>query len=138
MDLNPQDHGGGDELAVGIDLGTTYSCIGVYRNGGVEIVLDEGGFKIVPSMVAFKGQERQIGRQARNDAISNPKNTIFDAKRMIGRKMTDPNLKNNIENFPFTIKGDKQDRPQIEVDYQGQTKLFYPEQISAMVLQKMV
>lgn len=93
-------------VPVGIDLGTTFSCIGVYRNGKVEIVPDENGAQIVPSVVAFTDKERITGRGAINQGAKNPKNTVYDAKRLIGRKINDPEVQSDIALFPFKVNGD--------------------------------
>ncbi len=125
------------DLAISVDLGTTYSCVGVYRNGKVEIIPNDQGNRITPSYVAFTDTDRLIGDAAKNQAASNPKNTIYDAKRMIGRKYDDPTIQDDIKLWPFTVKADTNRRPLIEIDSQGEKKRFLPEEISAMVLGKM-
>lgn len=127
-----------EELSVGIDLGTTFSCVGIWRQGKVEIVADENGSHIMPSMVSFNGQDRLIGMGAFNKAASNAKNTVFDAKRLIGRKMNEPEVQEDCKLYPFKVVGDKEDRPQMEVMYNNEKKLFYPEQISAMIIGKIM
>ena len=122
------------KIAIGIDLGTTFSCIGLWTDGKVQILQNETGSCVTPSMVSFSGHERLIGMGAKNQAVKNPKNTIFDAKRLIGRKVTDKEVESDIELFPFKVKGDHEGRPQIEVEFMDEKKLFYPEQISAMIL----
>lgn len=122
-----------ESVAIGIDLGTTFSCVGVFRNNQVDIIANDQGNRTTPSFVAFKDGERLIGDAAKNQAASNPKNTVFDAKRLIGRKFSDHDVQKNLKHFPFTIKGDKNDNPLIEVEGKG----FTPEEISAMVLVKM-
>jgi L1 cell adhesion molecule like protein len=122
-----------ESVAIGIDLGTTFSCVGVFRNNQVDIIANDQGNRTTPSFVAFKDGERLIGDAAKNQAASNPKNTVFDAKRLIGRKFSDQDVQKNLKHFPFVIKGDKNDNPLIEVEGKG----FTPEEISAMVLVKM-
>jgi heat shock protein 1/8 len=124
------------EDIIGIDLGTTYSCFGIYKDGKVEIIANEMGNRTLPSYVSFTSEERYIGEMAKNMAGQNPKNTIYDAKRLIGRKFTDDSIQNDLEHLTFTIiKGDN-GNPLIEVEYLDEIKHFYPEQISAMILEK--
>lgn len=123
-------------LAIGIDLGTTYSCVGVYRDGHVEIIANDQGNRTTPSWVAFSGSERLIGEAAKNQFASNPRNTVFDAKRMIGRKFSDPVVQAEIKRYPFRVIEDDS-RPKICVTYKDEEKQFYPEEISAAVLVKM-
>merc|ERR1711998_486290 len=121
---------------IGIDLGTTYSCVGVYKNGRVEIIPNDQGNRITPSYVAFDGDERFIGDAAKNQASINPTNTVFDVKRLIGRKFTDDTVQKDIKLLPFEIKS-KDGKPYVNVDVKGEMKLYAPEEISAMVLGKM-
>ena len=122
---------------IGIDLGTTYSCVGFYRNGNVEIITTEHGNRTLPSYVSFTDEERYIGDDAKNMASQNALNTVYDAKRLIGRKYNDQCVQNDIRHFPFKVEPDEDGRPLIEVEYLGETHKFYPEQISAMLLGKM-
>merc|ERR1711939_42344 len=121
---------------IGIDLGTTYSCVGVYKNGRVEIIPNDQGNRITPSYVAFDGDERFIGDAAKNQAAINPTNTVFDVKRLIGRKFNDDTVQKDIKLLPFTITS-KDGKPYINVDVKGTVKIYAPEEISAMILGKM-
>jgi len=123
--------------SVGIDLGTTYSCVGVYKNGSVEILLNDMGERTTPSYVSFNEEERLIGQVAKKAGSRNPKNTVFDAKRLIGRKFNDPVVQKDMEHWPFKVIEGKQGRPVISVTYKGEERQFFAEEISAMVLQKM-
>lgn len=122
--------------AVGIDLGTTYSCVGVFQHGKVEIIANDQGNRTTPSYVAFTDTERLIGDAAKNQVAMNPTNTVFDAKRLIGRRFDDPSAQSDMKHWPFQIINDS-GRPKIQVDYKGETKTFYAEEISSMVLTKM-
>ncbi|KAF8319319.1 heat shock protein 70 [Clavulina sp. PMI_390] len=122
--------------AVGIDLGTTYSCVGVWQNDRVEIIANDQGNRTTPSYVAFAQEERLIGDAAKNQAAMNPTNTVFDAKRLIGRRFDDPDVKKDMTHWPFTVI-DKDGSPFIQVDYLNEQKTFSPQEISAMVLGKM-
>ncbi|KAG2373597.1 hypothetical protein C9374_011886, partial [Naegleria lovaniensis] len=123
---------------IGIDLGTTYSCVAIYRNGRVEIIVNDQGNRITPSVVAFsENGERLIGESAKNQATLNPYNTIYDAKRLIGRRFSDPQLQNDIALLPFKVV-DRNGKPNIEVEIrEGEKRVFSPEEISAMILGKM-
>jgi len=125
-----------DGPAVGIDLGTTYSCVGIWQNERVEIIANDQGNRTTPSWVAFTDTERLIGDAAKNQAAMNPNNTVFDAKRLIGRKMDDPSVTNDSKHFPFKLVG-KDGKPHIGVEFKGEQKTFSPEEISSMVLVKM-
>ncbi|ESX02879.1 hypothetical protein KL918_002346 [Ogataea parapolymorpha] len=122
--------------AVGIDLGTTYSCVAHFANDRVEIIANDQGNRTTPSFVAFTDTERLIGDAAKNQAAMNPANTVFDAKRLIGRKFDDPEVQGDIKHFPFKVV-DKSGKPHIQVEFKGETKVFTPEEISSMVLTKM-
>ena len=124
--------------AIGIDLGTTYSCVGVWQNGKVDIIPNDMGERTTPSYVAFTDTERLIGDAAKNQITRNPTNTVFDAKRLIGRKYEDREVQDDMKLWPFkVVKDEKSDRPQVVVKYQKQEKKFYAEEISSMVLQKL-
>nr|AAR17078.1 heat shock protein 70-1 [Nicotiana tabacum] len=123
--------------AVGIDLGTTYSCVGIFREiGKCDIIANDQGNRTTPSFVGFTDTERLIGDAAKNQVAMNPQNTVFDAKRLIGRKFADPEVQADMKHFPFKIV-DKGGKPNIEVEFKGETKTFTPEEISAMILTKM-
>ena len=121
--------------AIGIDLGTTYSCVATY-DSAVEIIANEQGNRVTPSFVAFTNEERLIGDAAKNQAALNPKNTVFDAKRLIGRAFDDESVQKDLKTWPFKVI-DSNGNPQIEVEYLEETKTFSPQEISAMVLTKM-
>eukprot|EP00455_Lapot_gusevi_P017706 TRINITY_DN1953_c0_g1_i10.p1 TRINITY_DN1953_c0_g1~~TRINITY_DN1953_c0_g1_i10.p1 ORF type:complete len:672 (-),score=296.91 TRINITY_DN1953_c0_g1_i10:268-2283(-) len=123
--------------AIGIDLGTTYSCVGVWQNNTVEIIANDQGNRTTPSYVAFTDTERLIGEAAKNQAAMNPANTVFDAKRMIGRKFSDPIVQADMKLWPFRVVQGAGDKCEIEVEYKGELKRFAPEEISSMVLTKM-
>ncbi|AYV84865.1 MAG: putative heat shock 70 kDa protein [Hyperionvirus sp.] len=128
-----------ENIAIGIDLGTTYSCVGIYRTnvGSVEIIANDQGNKTTPSYVAFTETERLIGEAAKNQAAYNPMNTIFDIKRLIGRKFSDPGLQADLKHFPYKVVCVGEDKPMVEVTFMGEVKRFSPEEISAMILTKM-
>ncbi|CAH1786177.1 unnamed protein product [Owenia fusiformis] len=122
---------------IGIDLGTTYSCVGVFKNGRVEIIANDQGNRITPSYVAFTSEgERLIGDAAKNQLTSNPENTVFDAKRLIGRTWSEPSVQHDLKYFPFTVM-EKNSKPHVKVAMGDEQKIFAPEEISAMVLGKM-
>ena len=122
---------------MGIDLGTTYSCAGVWQNDRVEIIANDQGNRTTPSYVAFNDTERLIGDGAKSQAAMNSTNTVFDAKRLIGRKFSDPSVQSDMKHWPFTVKSGKDGAPIIEVQYRGEKKEFKAEEISSMVLGKM-
>ncbi|KAK0496830.1 heat shock protein 70 [Armillaria luteobubalina] len=125
-----------DGPVIGIDLGTTYSCVGVQRGDHVEIIANDQGHRITPSWVSFNDDERLIGESAKHAFHYNPQNTVFDAKRLIGRRVDDPDVQKDIKHWPFRVQ-EKNGRPTISVQYEGEARDFYPEEISAMVLSRM-
>merc|ERR1712236_34010 len=126
----------GKKVAIGIDLGTTYSCVGVWQHGKVEIIANDQGNRTTPSYVAFTDTERLIGDAAKNQVAMNPVNTVFDAKRLIGRKFDDTTVQADMKHWPFKVVNDNT-KPKLSVDFKGETKSFFPEEISSMVLNKM-
>merc|ERR1711953_641500 len=124
------------KTAIGIDLGTTYSCVGVFQHGKVEIIANDQGNRTTPSYVAFTDTERLIGDPAKNQVAINPTNTIFDAKRLIGRKFDDSTVQADMKHWPFSVV-DESGRPKLEVEYKNENKRFTPEEVSSMVLVKM-
>jgi len=123
--------------AVGIDLGTTYSCVGVMKGDSVEIIANDQGNRTTPSYVAFTDTERLIGDAAKNQAARNPENTVFDAKRLIGRKFNDSIVQADMKLWPFKVITSAGEKPKIQVLSAGETKDFHPEEISSMILGKM-
>ena len=123
-------------VAIGIDLGTTYSCVAWWKDNRCEIIANDQGNRTTPSYVSFTEDERLIGDGAKNQASMNPENTVYDAKRLIGRKYSDTTVQSDINSFPFKVIC-KEDKPLIQVEYKGETKIFQPEEISSMVLRKM-
>jgi len=126
----------GKKTAIGIDLGTTYSCVGVFQHGKVEIIANDQGNRTTPSYVAFTDTERLIGDAAKNQVAMNPTNTIFDAKRLIGRQFQDSTVQSDMKHWPFTVTN-AAGKPRLAVEYKAENKSFTPEEISAMVLTKM-
>ncbi|XBI30044.1 hypothetical protein VPH35_053886 [Triticum aestivum] len=128
---------GGEGPAIGIDLGTTYSCVGVWQHDRVEIIANDQGNRTTPSYVGFTDTERLIGDAAKNQVAMNPTNTVFDAKRLIGRRFTDPSVQSDMKLWPFKVIPGPADKPMIVVQYKGEEKQFAAEEISSMVLIKM-
>ena len=124
------------KAAIGIDLGTTYSCVGWWKENRCEIIANDQGNRTTPSYVAFTETERLIGDGAKNQCSMNPENTVYDAKRLIGRKFDDPVLQNEINGFPFEVI-EESGKPKINVTYKGESKTYHPEEISSMLLVKM-
>ena len=122
--------------AIGIDLGTTYSCVGVWQNDHVEIIANDQGNRTMPSYVSFTNEERLVGESAKNSAANNAANTVFDAKRLIGQKFNDSKVQSDLKHLSYTVL-EKENKPMIQVEFKGETKLFAPEEISSMVLAKM-
>jgi len=123
--------------AVGIDLGTTYSCVGCWKNNAVDIIANDQGNRTTPSYVAFTESERLIGDAAKAQVSMNPSNTVFDAKRLIGRRFEDEAVQADMRHFPFTVVRDPNGKPLVQVQFKGQTETFAAEAISSMVLTKM-
>ena len=123
--------------AIGIDLGTTYSCVGVWQNDKVEIIANDNGNRTTPSYVAFTDTERLIGDAAKNQSSMNARNTVFDVKRLIGRNIEDQAIKQDIKNWPFDVVKNESGKPAVSVNYKGESKVFSPEEISSMILAKM-
>merc|ERR1719427_604303 len=126
----------GKNIAVGIDLGTTYSCVGVFQHGKVEIIANDQGNRTTPSYVGFTDSERLIGDAAKNQVAMNPTNTIFDAKRLIGRKFDDATVQADMKHWPFVVVNEAT-KPKLKVEYKGEDKTFFPEEVSSMILLKM-
>ena len=112
-----------DGPVIGIDLGTTYSCVGIFKNGRVEIIANDQGNRITPSYVAFTAEgERLIGDAAKNQVAANPNNTIFDAKRLVGRLFHEPSIQKDMKHWPFEVVEDVDGKPKIRVEYQGENR----------------
>eukprot|EP01083_Nonionella_stella_P110343 322807_1 len=126
----------GDDIAIGIDLGTTYSCVAVMRPDGIKIIANDQGNRVTPSQVAFTSTETLVGDSAMNQAAVNAENTVFNVKRFIGRRFEDSVVEKDIELLPFTIVSEGE-APLVQVMYKGEEKLFKPQEISAMILGKM-
>ena len=127
---------GSTNYVIGCDLATCMSMVAVWKNGAVDIIASETGNRAVPSVISF-GEERLVGEAAKSLGATNPKNTIFDAKRLIGRTFDDPAIQKDMRTWPFKVVDDGQNRPQVEVELNGETKRMYPEELSAMVLGKL-
>lgn len=123
-------------VVIGIDLGTTYSCVGVMLSGRVEILANDQGNRITPSYVAFTDEERLVGDAAKNQAPTNPQNTVFDVKRLIGRRFDEEDVQADMKHWPFKVSH-RDGKPHVEVNIAGEKRMFTPEEISAMVLRKM-
>ena len=127
-----------DEIAAGFDIGTTTSCAAVWLNDRVEIIPDgQTGSRIIPSYVSFSDEEKLVGDAAKNQSTMNPKNTVYDAKRLIGRKFNDAVVQEDIKLWSFNVTGDSNNKPLINVKYKNEDKQFHPEEISAMVIQRL-
>ena len=125
------------DIAIGIDLGTTNSCVAVWQGDRVEIIANDQGNRTTPSYVAFNDTERLIGDAAKNQASLNPVNTIYDAKRLIGRSIDDQTVKDDMKLWPFSLTADADKKPKINVTYKNKNETFHAEEISAMILGKM-
>ena len=121
---------------IGIDLGTTYSCVAVYQNGNVNIIANDQGNRTTPSWVSFTDTERLVGDAAKNAALGNLSNTVYDTKRLIGRMFNDKEVQDDMKHFTYTVV-DKNSKPHVQVNYLNELKQFAPEEIAAMVLGKM-
>jgi len=124
-------------VCIGIDLGTTYSCVSVWQNNNAEIIANDQGSRTTPSYVSFAGDERHIGAAAKSQSVQNVKNTVFDAKRLIGRKFKDVEVQQELPHLPYKVLENKNGNPVIELTYKNELKRFQPEEISAMILVKM-
>jgi L1 cell adhesion molecule like protein len=124
------------KIAIGIDLGTTTSAVGVYKDGKVDIIANDQGNRTTPSFVSFNSEDRLIGDAAKSSASMNPKNTIYDIKRLMGRNYNDSDVQEELKHLPYKILN-KNNRPVVEVEYKGETKQYTPEEISSMILTKM-
>ena len=122
--------------AIGIDLGTTYSCVALMNNNKVDIIANDQGNYTTPSFVAFNDTERLVGDSAKNQAASNPSNTVYDIKRVLGRNFNDPSVQSDISHFPFEVV-DSDGKPNVMVNFKNEKMKFSPEQISSMILEKM-
>ena len=125
------------EICIGIDLGTTYSCVSVWQNNTAEIIANDQGTRTTPSFVSFTENERLVGNAAKTNSSINPTNTVFDAKRLLGREFNDPHVQKDIEIFPYKVLSTPDNKPIIEVIYKDEVKQFRPEEISSMILVKM-
>jgi heat shock protein 1/8 len=125
---------GMEGYAVGIDLGTTYSCVGIWQHGQVEIICNDQGYRTTPSYVAFTETEQLVGEAAKSQTALNPQNTIFDAKRLIGRTFSDPTIQKDMKTWPFKVIAGKDNRPKVVVNYKSEQKEYFAEEISGMVL----
>ena len=136
---SPQSHASSpsQKYVIGIDLATTYSCVGVFKDGSVQILPNEFGNRTMPSVVAFTDTEKLVGEAAKNQAAVNPANTVFDIKRLIGRKFSDPIVQSDIKLWPFKVVCGDADKPLVEVMYKNEVKRFSPEEISSMILNKL-
>ena len=123
--------------AIGIDLGTTYSCVGVYRDGAVHILPDEDGNRTQPSYVAYTATERLVGVSAKRQAHLNPTNTIFDSKRLIGRRFDDPATQSDLAGWPFSVVASPSNTPLIMCTHRGTVRTFQPEEVAATILTRM-
>merc|ERR1740129_1837093 len=123
--------------AIGIDLGTNYSCVGFWKYDGVEIIANDQGNRTTSSYAPFTDTERLFGDAAKNQVAQNPENTVFDAKRLIGQESADPIVQVDIKLWPFKVMSGQGDKPMIEVDCQGRAKKFHPEEVSSMILPKL-
>jgi len=127
-----------DNIAAGFDIGTTTSCAAIWTNDRVEIIPDfQTGSRIVPSYVSFTDEEKLVGDAAKSQSTMNPKNTVYDTKRLIGRKFDDASVQADTKLWSFKVSGDKDNKPLVNVNYKKEEKSFHPEQISAMVIQRL-
>jgi molecular chaperone DnaK (HSP70) len=126
------------DICIGIDLGTTYSCVAYYESEGmVNVIVNENGNRITPSYVSFQGLDRCVGDSAKKNSGQNPKNTVYDVKRLMGIKYSDPVVQADLKHLTYNVVKNEDDKPVIEVDYMDEKKQFHPEMISAMILEKL-
>lgn len=127
-----------EDIAAGFDIGTTTSCAAIWINDRVEIIPDsQTGSRIIPSYVSFTDEDKLVGDAAKNQSTQNPKNTVYDAKRLIGRKFNDPTVQDDVKLWSFEVVGDSANKPLINVTYKKEAAQYHPEQISAMVIQRL-
>ena len=125
------------DTAIGIDLGTTFSCVGVLKNDKIEIITNEVGLYTTPSIIGFTDDDKLIGETAKNQIVRNPSNTVFDIKRLIGMKFSDAQVQEDMKLWPFTVEAGADDKPTVVVQYKGEEAKFTAEELTAMILTQM-